>query len=152
MPRSIFAKVVVIMVTMAICLVAIVSVFFVFVLQSARSQGWRPGAHAILAHEVLLVAVLMLMGGVILSAHVVLRRLLEPLHALNSAVEMVGAGQLDVQLPIHTNDEFGRLAHAFNQMVERVREMIQSRDRLLVDVSHELRSPLTRMKVALALP
>lgn len=152
MARSIFAKVVAIMVTMAICLVAIVSVFFVFLLRFAIGQGWRPGAHSILAHEALLVAVLMLMAGVILAAHVVLRRLLEPLHALNSAVEMLGAGQLDVRLPIHTNDEFGRLTHAFNQMAERVREMIQSRDRLLVDVSHELRSPLTRMKVALELP
>ena len=36
-------------------------------------------------------------------------------------------------------------------MAARVKEMVQARDRLLVDVSHELRSPLTRMKVALAL-
>jgi signal transduction histidine kinase len=92
------------------------------------------------------------MGGVVLVAHVVLRRLLEPLRALNTAVAQLGAGQLDVRLPTHTSDEFGRLTDAFNQMVERVRDMIQSRDRLLVDVSHELRSPLTRMKVALELP
>jgi signal transduction histidine kinase len=36
-------------------------------------------------------------------------------------------------------------------MVSRVQEMIRARDQLLLDVSHELRSPLTRMKVALAL-
>lgn len=41
------------------------------------------------------------------------------------------------------------LTNAFNQMVGRVRQMVQARDQLLLDVSHELRSPLTRMKVAL---
>src|SRR5262249_26277247 len=57
----------------------------------------------------------------------------------------------DVALPNQTRDEFGRLTDAFNQMVGRVRDMIGARDQLLVDVSHELRSPLTRMKIALEL-
>jgi len=43
------------------------------------------------------------------------------------------------------------LTDAFNKMVGRVKQMIQARDQLLLDVSHELRSPLTRLKVALAL-
>jgi two-component system OmpR family sensor kinase len=43
------------------------------------------------------------------------------------------------------------VAAAFNEMAARVGEMIASRERLLADVSHELRSPLARMKVALAL-
>jgi signal transduction histidine kinase len=50
-----------------------------------------------------------------------------------------------------TRDEFGALTDAFNKMVGRVKQMIQARDQLLLDVSHELRSPLTRLKVALAL-
>ena len=54
-------------------------------------------------------------------------------------------------VPRTTTDEFGVLTDAFNQMAARVREMITARDRLLIDVSHELRSPLTRMKVALEL-
>jgi len=45
----------------------------------------------------------------------------------------------------------GALTNAFNKMVGRVKQMIQTRDQLLLDVSHELRSPITRMKVALAL-
>src|SRR5262249_1594239 len=61
----------------------------------------------------------------------------------------LGAGELDVVLPNQDPDEFGRLTAAFNQMVRRVREMIAARDQLLLDVSHELRSPLTRMKIAL---
>ncbi len=63
----------------------------------------------------------------------------------------LGSGQLEVELPVRTRDEFGALTDAFNRMVRRVGEMIEARDQLLLDVSHELRSPLTRMKVALEL-
>jgi signal transduction histidine kinase len=56
-----------------------------------------------------------------------------------------------VTVPRTTTDEFGRLTDTFNLMAGRVREMITARDQLLIDVSHELRSPLTRMKVALEL-
>lgn len=151
MPRTVFGKVVAIMVTMAVSLVVIMSVFFSFVLRPLL-YGHTLGPHALEAHGVLLLALLLVMAGVILAAQIVLRRLLDPLRMLGAAVAQVGAGQLDVRVPIHTNDEFGRLTDAFNQMAERVRGMIQSRDQLLVDVSHELRSPLTRMKVALELP
>ncbi len=74
-----------------------------------------------------------------------------PLRRLSDGVARLSAGQLDVVLPNKTRDEFGRLTEAFNQMVRRVRAMIGARDQLLLDVSHELRSPLTRLKVALEL-
>jgi signal transduction histidine kinase len=46
-------------------------------------------------------------------------------------------------------DEIGQVGRAFNQMTGRVEQMIKDRERLLADVSHELRSPLARIKVAL---
>ena len=151
MPRTVFGKVVAIMVTLAICLLTIVSAFFAFALRPLLHV--HPlGPHSLEAHGVLLLALLLFMALVILAAQIVLRHLLEPLRALGAAVAQIGAGQLDVRVPIRTDDEFGRLTDAFNQMAERVRGMIRSRDQLLVDVSHELRSPLTRMKVALELP
>lgn len=103
------------------------------------------------AHATLLILVLVVLMGIVLATHMVLTRLLQPLRALSSGVARLGAGELDVALPNHARDEFGSLTAAFNRMVGRVREMIAARDQLLVDVSHELRSPLTRMKVALEL-
>jgi signal transduction histidine kinase len=47
--------------------------------------------------------------------------------------------------------ELSELSRAFNDMTGRIREMIKSREQLLLDVSHELKSPLTRIKVALEL-
>lgn len=103
------------------------------------------------AHATVLIVLLLVMTAVVLTAHTVLKRLLRPLRGLSEGVDRLGAGELDVTLPTQTRDEFGRLTAAFNQMVGRVREMIAARDQLLLDVRHELRSPLTRLKVALDL-
>jgi signal transduction histidine kinase len=100
-------------------------------------------------HIRLLLLLLFLMVAVLLSAYAVLKILLRPVRWLGEGVERLGSGQFDIVLPVRTRDEFGALTDAFNRMVRRVREMIHTRDQLLLDVSHELRSPLTRMKVAL---
>jgi signal transduction histidine kinase len=144
---SVFGKVVAVMVTMAASLMLLVTLFFWFVVTSGVHDRINPGT----AHEGLLVLFLLVVLGVIVSAHLMLRHLLRPLRELNDAVTRLGAGELDVQVRRTTVDEFGRLTDAFNEMVSRVREMIDARDQLLIGVSHELRSPLTRMKVALEL-
>ena len=114
--------------------------------------SWDFGAGMQATHAMLLLLLLLVILAVVITTHAVLRRLLRPLRVLNDGVSRLSAGELDVTLPENTRDEFGQLTRAFNGMVGRVREMIRSRDQLLVDVSHELRSPLTRMKVALELP
>jgi len=101
------------------------------------------------AHSHMLVMLLVLMLGVFATAYAVMRHALRPLRLLEAGVRQVGEGQLDVVVPRQSDDEFGVLTEAFNQMARRVRAMVRSRDQLLLDVSHELRSPLTRMKVAL---
>lgn len=104
------------------------------------------------AHVALFWLTLIVIVGIVLLTYVVLRRMLQPLRGLGDGVARLGDGQLDIVLPHGAPDEFGVLTAGFNQMVGRVREMIRSRDQLLLDVSHELRSPLTRLKVALELP
>lgn len=113
--------------------------------------GWMFRRQMINVHNMLLALLLGIMIAVIITAHLVLRRLLRPLRTLGDGVARLSDGQLDVVLPNPTRDEFGSLTDAFNQMVGRVRDMVRSRDQLLVDVSHELRSPITRMRVALEL-
>jgi signal transduction histidine kinase len=113
--------------------------------------AWEFGRRARAAHDRLLAVLLVSMIAVFASAHIVMTRALRPLRALQDGVTRVAAGDLDVALPNRTQDEFGALTDAFNRMAARVKEMVQARERLLVDVSHELRSPLTRLKVALAL-
>jgi signal transduction histidine kinase len=101
------------------------------------------------AHTRLLILLLLIMVGVFVTAYLVLKHALRPLRLLDAGVTRLSHGQLDVVVPKQSGDEFGALTDAFNRMVRRVRDMVQARDQLLLDVSHELRSPLTRMKVAL---
>ncbi|MDP9193381.1 MAG: HAMP domain-containing histidine kinase [Acidobacteriota bacterium] len=112
---------------------------------------WTFHRKVVAAHDAMLVLLLVLMIAVVVTAHFVLKRLLRPLRTLGDGVSQLSEGQLDVVLPNTTRDEFGALTDAFNQMVGRVRDMIRARDQLLLDVSHELRSPLTRLRVALEL-
>jgi len=113
------------------------------------AQSFMRPLHA--AHMYVLWLLLFLLVSVVIVTHAVLRRLLRPLRDLGDGVAQLSNGEFDVVVPQQRRDEFGALATAFNQMVTRVRDMIRARDQLLLDVSHELRSPVTRMKVALEL-
>lgn len=76
---------------------------------------------------------------------------LRPLRWLRTGAEAVAGGDLKTRVPVVRHDEIGQAAAAFNQMTDRIGRMLSDRERLLADVSHELRSPLARIKVALEL-
>src|SRR3990170_1791920 len=103
------------------------------------------------AHILVPAVVLLLIATVVFAAYGVLKRVLLPVRWLADGVGRLSEGDLNVAVPTRSGDEFGALTDAFNRMVGRVRDMIGARDQLLLDVSHELRSPLTRLKVALEL-
>jgi len=74
---------------------------------------------------------------------------LRPLRWLKEGVDKVSEGDLTTRVPVVRMDEIGQVGRAFNHMTSRVEQMLNDHDRLMADVSHELRSPLARMKVAL---
>lgn len=113
--------------------------------------SWEMGQRMRKGHYWMMQTLHLLMIGVVLTAWLVLRRTMRPLRLLHEGVARLSEGELDVVVPKPTRDEFGVLTEAFNQMVRRIRDMVRARDQLLLDVSHELRSPLTRIKVALEL-
>jgi signal transduction histidine kinase len=113
--------------------------------------AWKVPERMYTAHLVVPAVVLLLVAAVVFAAHGVLRRVLLPLRWLADGVAKLSDGHLDVVVPKRSGDEFGALTEAFNRMVGRVKDMIRARDQLLLDVSHELRSPLARLKFALAL-
>lgn len=80
-----------------------------------------------------------------------LRRMFGPMRHLMRGVQEIADGNLDFRFPPKGRGEFDFLAYHFNRMADRVKEMVHSKEQLLLDVSHELRSPLTRLKVALEL-
>jgi signal transduction histidine kinase len=78
-----------------------------------------------------------------------IQQIIKPVHELDRGVKEISKGNLDVVLKVKSRDEIGKVANAFNQMTVELRKMIKARDQLLLDVSHELRSPITRAKIAL---
>ena len=74
---------------------------------------------------------------------------LRPLRWLKEGVDKVSEGDLSTRVPVVRMDEIGQVGRAFNRMTGRVEQMLNDHDRLMADVSHELRSPLARIKLAL---
>ena len=77
-----------------------------------------------------------------------------PIQGIQSAARKVAAGDLSVRAPVEISerhDELADLAADFDAMVERMSTFVRSQKELLSTVSHELRSPLTRMIMSLAL-
>lgn len=76
---------------------------------------------------------------------------IRPLKTMVGVARRLGSGDLETQIPLTRKDEFGELERAFESMRVELRRAIQQRERLLTDVSHEIRGPLTRMTLALPL-
>ena len=97
----------------------------------------------------IVVTLLSLLTVIFIGAFLSIRWILKPVRWLDDGVRQVSQGNLKHRVPVKRSDELKDLAEAFNDMTDRIRRMLHTKEQLLLDVSHELRSPLTRVKVAL---
>ena len=74
-----------------------------------------------------------------------------PLRDMSRSMDRIAAGDLDHRVDVHGRDEAATMGRSFNKMADRVRGMVDGQKELVAGVSHELRSPLARMKMALEL-
>ena len=107
-----------------------------------------PGAPAV---STLAIVLVLLFIGVAAGAYPVVRRLTRRLEALKRGVEQFGAGQLGYRVDDAGRDEVAALATSFNQAADRIETLLRSHQTLLANASHELRSPLARLKMAFAM-
>ena len=107
-------------------------------------QGWQRGVGLVLVLGLLFVAVA-------IGAWPVARRLTRRLKELKQGVEIFGAGQLSHRVEVVGRDEVAAVATSFNEAAERIEALVRSHKSLLANASHELRSPLARMKMAVAM-
>ena len=75
----------------------------------------------------------------------------KPLRSLRNAVERFGQGDMTARAGSSRRDEIGELARAVDQMAERTETLMTAQKRLLQEVSHELRSPLSRLQLTVRL-
>jgi len=88
-----------------------------------------------------------------LLAWLLARTLIRPILAIRRAATDIGNGQLDARIKNANSrkDELGSLAQSFNTMADKLSQNLTANQRLLADVSHELRSPMTRLQLAVGL-
>ncbi len=119
----------------------LIAVFMVLALLSSLvvwgviSQGMGPLAAVLL---------LVLLTWV---AYAVIRHIVRPISALAVGAEAFGRGDLHHRVPVIHRDEIGDLAMRFNQMADDIQAMLDGKRALLLAISHELRSPLTRARL-----
>jgi two-component system, OmpR family, sensor kinase len=123
---------------------------------SALNREFRPPS---LLRPLVMLGVLMLIAGV--ASGPLARRISLPVERLTAAVRRFGAGDLSARVTPSRQrrrrhrepppDEIDQLTRAFDEMADRIERMVRGQKELLANVSHELRSPLARIRVALEL-
>jgi two-component system, OmpR family, sensor histidine kinase CpxA len=106
--------------------------------------GWR--------EQAIRWSVALLVSGLICWA--LTRYLTAPIFRLRMAARQIAGGDLSARASpalASRRDEFGELVQDFNHMSERIESLVRSQQQLIRDISHELRSPLARLNVALGL-
>jgi signal transduction histidine kinase len=93
----------------------------------------------------------MLFLAVAAGAYPVVRGLTRRLELLKLGVERFGEGALEHRVPVTGNDEVALVASSFNRAAARIQALVLSNQSLLANASHELRSPLARLKMAVSM-
>lgn len=92
-----------------------------------------------------------LLGLIALASWPMARSIAAPIARLTRAARALGAGDLSTRARVCATGEVGELARAFDEMAERVEAQVRAEKELLANVSHEVRTPLARIRVALEL-
>jgi len=93
----------------------------------------------------------LVLGATLLLCWLASAGVVSPIRRIAGTIALFGRGDLSVRVHTRRQDEIGQLGRSFNQMAERLERLIVSERRLLGDISHELRSPLARLKFAVKL-
>jgi signal transduction histidine kinase len=93
--------------------------------------------------------IISLVGIVVLGfCYLAVRWVIKPISWMQVGAARIGGGDLDYRIPTPRKDELGDLSREFNKMADDVQGMLEAKRQLMLAISHELRSPLTRSKVA----
>ncbi len=112
---------------------------------AARMSPFGPGGRNPLAYLV------MIAGIIGLAAYPVVRHLTRRLERLRLGVDAWGSGALVTRVPDGGNDEVAAVAKSFNRAADHIERLVAAHRALLANASHELRSPLARLRMAIDL-
>lgn len=106
-------------------------------LQQVLREGWI--LNALVVADIVVLAVIFIL----------ILRMLSPLNSITSSMRRFALGEYHSRSTIKSHDEIGEVARSYNDMAQTIENMIHSREELLRDVGHELRTPIARGMFAL---
>jgi two-component system, OmpR family, sensor kinase len=122
---------------------------------TAQDRLWLPRwlnpGNPVGAQRVFVLLLVVFAMAVAVGSYPVVRHLTKRLERLQSGVERLGAGDLRARVQEDGHDEVAYLARRFNHAADRIEALVQSHKSLLANASHELRSPLARIRMGLEL-
>jgi len=96
-------------------------------------------------------SLLLAIVGILVLIFYATKALFRPIEDIQTGVQLIGSGRLDHRISKRSNDQLGDLADNVNAMADDISDMLEAKRQLLLGISHELRSPITRSRVNLAL-
>jgi len=87
----------------------------------------------------------------IIGLYFFIHRYLRPVQLMKNRIEALEAGDLKSKIEIIGEDELADLSFSMNQLIEDINNLLENKHQLLLEVSHELRSPLARMQLLIAM-
>ena len=86
-----------------------------------------------------------------LLLYLVIWRFLRPISLMQNRIIALESGDLDSKINVIGTDELALLSQNFNVLIEQIKQLLQQKERLLSDVSHELKTPLAKIRLLIAM-
>lgn len=86
---------------------------------------------------------------ILIALFVILLKMTYPLKEISNTIKRFGEGQYCIRIKTKCKAEIGEVAKTFNSMAENIEDLITSRQRLLRDIGHELKTPIAKSKIAI---
>lgn len=87
--------------------------------------------------------------SLLIIIYLLVLKMIMPLKNISQTMKLFSSGDLSVRTDVKTGDEIGEVAESFNKMAEKLQKTIQSKEELLRDVGHELKTPIAKGKFAI---
>lgn len=104
-----------------------------------------PGRHRLGGGLIFLMGLALVIG---VGAYPVVRRVTRRLERLHAQVDALAEGELSARVEVDGRDEVAKVAESFNRAAERIERLVTAQRNILASASHELRSPLARIRMA----
>jgi len=86
---------------------------------------------------------------ILITLFLIILKTIYPLKKISKSIKKFGDGNYSLRIESFSNDEIGEVSKTFNSMASNIEDLINSRERLLRDIGHELKTPITKSKLAI---